>query len=291
MWMPRWWTRLVGLRRNFMLRGRAPAHYPCSESLAAGQPLEIVPHLGWANAVPDSRAEGSVTLADGTRYELGEGAVGYHDHNLGDIPFPETIRSWYWGHAHVGEWSLVFFNGIAADGERFADSYVAQGSRVIVVDCGPDSVDVKDVTATKGAVLPVLEVRYALPYGKMLTVEVMPVSVNAFVEGVYERFVVSVPGGVVGGENSTGIGMFGHFLQQGCAPEVSRFGHCSTRQPSPAAEFIDIVQRCKFHGLVITMLKSSLVRRWHHQQSSPRSASKQCVRLRIVLTETELGPQ
>jgi hypothetical protein len=154
-----------------------------------------------------------MTLADGTTYELGEGAVGYHDHNWGDIPFPETIRTWYWGHAHVGEWSLVFFNGIAADGKRFADAYVAQEGRVIVIHCGPDSVEVKDVTAIRGAALPVLEVRYPLPYGKMLAVEVTAVSVNVFVEGLYERFVTSVTGGVVDGKNSTGVGMFEHFLQ------------------------------------------------------------------------------
>lgn len=203
-----------GIKANIILKSRAPAHYPCSASLSPGEPLQILPHLGWANAVPDSQAEGTFTLVDGTRYVLGNGTIAYHDHNWGDIPFPDTIRSWYWGHAHVGEWSLVFFNGIAANGERFADAYVARAGRVVVVDCRPDSVDVKDVTAIQGGKLPILEVRYGLPDGTMLTVEVAAVSVNALVDGVYERFVTSVTGGVVGRRNSTGIGMFEHFLQQ-----------------------------------------------------------------------------
>lgn len=68
------------------------------------------------------------------------------DTTAGDVPFPETIRSWYWGHTHLGEWSLVFFNGVVADGERFADACVANAGRVIVVDCSPKSICVTEIT-------------------------------------------------------------------------------------------------------------------------------------------------
>jgi hypothetical protein len=202
-----------GIKANIVLKGRAPPHYPCSPSLSPGQRLKIVPHLGWANAVPDSVAEVTIALVDGAEYYLGNGAIGYHDHNWGDIPFPETIRSWYWGHAQRGEWSVVFFDGVAANGQKFADAYVARAGKVILIDCDPQSVNILETGTIEGG-LPILEVRINLPRGEILAVELKAESVNAFVEGVYERFLTGVSGGVVGRRNVTGVGMFEHFLEQ-----------------------------------------------------------------------------
>jgi hypothetical protein len=53
----------------------APAHYPCG-CAEAGQSLEILPTLGWANAVPD--AVGLVDLTvNGTNVKFS--GAGYHD--------------------------------------------------------------------------------------------------------------------------------------------------------------------------------------------------------------------
>ncbi len=207
---------LNGIKASVVMRGRAPPHYPCSAHLGLGQKLEIAPHLGWANGVPDSDADGTIELVDGTVHGFGEGSLGYHDHNWGDVPFPETIRSWYWGHAHVGEWSVVFFDGLAADGQDFADAYVARGGKVVLVDCGPESVEVRE-TATldlQSGGLPILDVNFDLPDGNVLALEVKAVSINALVDGVYERYVTSVTGSVDGSSNFTGVGMFEHFLHR-----------------------------------------------------------------------------
>jgi hypothetical protein len=205
-----------GVKADVVMQGRAPAHYPCSADIGrVGEKLEIVPHLGWVNAVPDSDARGIIELSDGSRYEIGggeNGAVGYHDHNWGDIPFPETIDEWYWGHARLGEWTLVFFDGTGKDGSPFADGYIAKDGEIVVVDCGESSVEVKEFRGDGG--LTRLEVRYPLPKEKMLAVDVRAVTVNAFVEGVYERYEAVVTGGIVGKRNVTGVGMFEHFLPQ-----------------------------------------------------------------------------
>jgi hypothetical protein len=52
----------------------APGHYPCGTG--AGQKLEIMPGVGWANAIPDS--QGTVNLdIGGSRLDFT--GYGYHD--------------------------------------------------------------------------------------------------------------------------------------------------------------------------------------------------------------------
>jgi len=58
----------------------APAHYPCAPASAGGggkQTLQVAPHIGWANAVPDATASVDFTI-QGTPLKI-TGGVGYHD--------------------------------------------------------------------------------------------------------------------------------------------------------------------------------------------------------------------
>lgn len=52
----------------------APAHYPCGTG--AGQNMQVMPNVGWANAVPDS--QGTVKLDIGGS-KLDFTGPGYHD--------------------------------------------------------------------------------------------------------------------------------------------------------------------------------------------------------------------
>ncbi len=117
------------------------------------------------------------------------------------------------GHAHLREWSIGFSNGVAADGEELADGYVARAGRVVLVDCRPEAVGGREVTAMHSGPIPIPEVGYDLTDGQMLAMEVKAVGLNALVEGVHERFLTSVTEGIVGRKNSTGVGMFDRFLQ------------------------------------------------------------------------------
>jgi hypothetical protein len=61
----------------------APAHYPCGPA-QAGQVMEIMPHVGWANAIPDAIASVDLTV-NGTLIKFT--GVGYHDSTLSFTPF------------------------------------------------------------------------------------------------------------------------------------------------------------------------------------------------------------
>lgn len=61
----------------------------------------------------------------------------------------------------------------------------------------------KDIAATRGGDLSILEVRYSLPNGGELAVAMTALSINAFVQSVYERYLTTAIGGIVGRKDST----------------------------------------------------------------------------------------
>jgi hypothetical protein len=53
----------------------APAHYPCGPA-KADQTMAIMPHVGWANAIPDAVAQVELDV-NGTNVKFS--GRGYHD--------------------------------------------------------------------------------------------------------------------------------------------------------------------------------------------------------------------
>ncbi|KAL4931655.1 uncharacterized protein BDV17DRAFT_288716 [Aspergillus undulatus] len=58
-----------------------PPHYPCNPNVEGLNTL-LLPHLHWANAVPDAIATVNLHI-NGTNFNIANG-VGYHDKNWGD---------------------------------------------------------------------------------------------------------------------------------------------------------------------------------------------------------------
>lgn len=87
---------------TFVLRSRAPPHYPCGPDLP-GQNMEVTPHIGWANAVPDATGDVDVVI-NGDRIAF-TGGVGYHDKVF--INMIPLFRVIYWILLHVisSSWS------------------------------------------------------------------------------------------------------------------------------------------------------------------------------------------
>lgn len=101
----------------------------------------MVPHVWWANAVPDALAVVSLTV-DGSELSFNDG-VGYHDKNWGDLPFLTAVSSWYWGHAHVGPYSLVWFDAIDSLGVEHFSGYVTEDGAVLGSSCATNAVTVR----------------------------------------------------------------------------------------------------------------------------------------------------
>lgn len=177
-----------------------------------------MPHVYWSNAVPDATATASVTFADGTDLSFTDG-VGYHDKNWGDAAFATVVASWYWGHAHLGTYSLVWFNTLDLSGNEYFSGFVAQDGEVLLSSCVEDAVtarpwganDTYPPTATSG-IMEGMEISFALADGSSLVANVTTGTiVMDYSNSVYIRALGEVTGGLVGGDALEGRAMFEQF--------------------------------------------------------------------------------
>ncbi|RAH48845.1 uncharacterized protein BO95DRAFT_355940 [Aspergillus brunneoviolaceus CBS 621.78] len=78
---------------------------PCTTSQRFDPSLRLG-SVGWVNIVPHAKATVDL-IVDGEAVKF-EG-YGYHDKNWSERPFHSLVKKWFWGHAHVGPYSLVWF--------------------------------------------------------------------------------------------------------------------------------------------------------------------------------------
>jgi hypothetical protein len=58
--------------------------------------------------------------------------AGYHDHNWGGLGLLAKTRTWYWGHATVGPYSLLWFDALAYDNTRWTFAYLVNNGNVLL---------------------------------------------------------------------------------------------------------------------------------------------------------------
>lgn len=61
--------------------------------------------LAWVVPVPYGTVTGSITDANGSREVTG---AAYHDHNWGNKVMSAFLDHWYWGRAHIGDYTVVY---------------------------------------------------------------------------------------------------------------------------------------------------------------------------------------
>jgi len=61
--------------------------------------------------------------------------IGYHDKNWGNKPWDTLMNSWYWGHARLGEYSIVWFDFVGTDGVEGVSAYVSQNGQIVAATC------------------------------------------------------------------------------------------------------------------------------------------------------------
>ncbi|KAJ5365554.1 Hydroxyneurosporene synthase [Penicillium concentricum] len=126
------------------LTSRAPYHLPCGIQAGRSQ-LEIAPHIGWVNLVPDAVGEVDMKIHGSTLKFRG---IGYHDKNWSDRPFVDSVQSWYWGHGRLGPYSIVWFSYLAMNdttNATYVSSYVAKDGELLVSACDPSLLTVRPV--------------------------------------------------------------------------------------------------------------------------------------------------
>jgi len=107
-------------------------------------------YFAWLPSVPYGLAEGTLTYDDQVHQVKGGG---YHDHNWGNIGLNEITDHWYWGRAHLGDYTLIFAEIIASKKFGYKPQPVfmlAKGSEVIIGDGVPLSMDARDFVPHSG---------------------------------------------------------------------------------------------------------------------------------------------
>ncbi|KAI0085433.1 hypothetical protein BDY19DRAFT_896686 [Irpex rosettiformis] len=204
-----------GITGNVTMLSTAPAHFPCvPASMGAGQSLKLGDTLGWFNAIPDSIAYVNLDMNDTSVQFAGHG---YHDQNWGSVPVSNTTRFWYWGHANVGPYSIVWFDYMGLDGKEGSSGYIAHNGQIMSLTCG--SMQVRPTG--ESVIFPPTLANHS-PRGFSISIDVEPqgkfrmnVQNTRVVSDVYPsgmRWMGRVQGGFVGQQQYTGNALYEQFV-------------------------------------------------------------------------------
>ncbi|RME88277.1 MAG: hypothetical protein D6770_07385 [Anaerolineae bacterium] len=94
-------------------------------------------YFAWLPAIPYGHVTGQVTYGGKQHAVRG---TGYHDHNWGNVALGAVMDHWYWGRAHLGEYTVIFVEQVAARAYGFARIPVfmlAKGERILTGDGNP----------------------------------------------------------------------------------------------------------------------------------------------------------
>ncbi|RAL11862.1 uncharacterized protein BO97DRAFT_443570 [Aspergillus homomorphus CBS 101889] len=174
----------------------------CSTTSRFDPSLRLGP-IGWANIVPHAKASVDLVV-DGE--VLGFEGYGYHDKNWSERPFHTQIRKWFWGHAHVGPYSVVWFQATPQNGTvPFGSASILKDGVPVLGGCEAGIVSVQ---------------RLGSPASPGFGVEVVMRGVRLVVSGTREvagdgvrffRWAGLVQGVILGDDVGGGVALFEEF--------------------------------------------------------------------------------
>lgn len=91
-------------------------------------------YFAWLPAIPYGTVEGTLSYDGQTLPVKG---TGYHDHNWGNVGLNEVMDHWYWGRAHLGDYTLIYVEQIAAKAYGYLHMPVfmlAKGDQILTGD-------------------------------------------------------------------------------------------------------------------------------------------------------------
>lgn len=107
-------------------------------------------YFAWLPSIPYGAVEGRM-IYDGKMHVV-KGSC-YHDHNWGNVGLNQVLASWYWGRAHVGDYTLIFAEMQATkqyDHQAIPIFMLARGSQILVGEGEPLQVVEGDFIADPG---------------------------------------------------------------------------------------------------------------------------------------------
>ncbi|RPH61578.1 MAG: hypothetical protein EHM81_03980, partial [Chloroflexi bacterium] len=107
-------------------------------------------YFAWLPSIPYGTVTGTLTYDGQTHTVKG---TGYHDHNWGNIGLNEVMDHWYWGRAHIGDYTLIYVEQIGAQAygyTRMPVFLLAKGDQILTGDGAPLTMQANDFVAYSG---------------------------------------------------------------------------------------------------------------------------------------------
>ena len=140
-------TEADGIRADLVFTALVPAWRPGAGKSFFG---DLDHYFAWLPSIPYGHVQGSLTY-DGQTYKV-EGS-GYHDHNWGNIGLDQVMDHWYWGRAHLGDYTLIYVEQIGAQAygcTRMPVFMLAKGNQILTGDGMALSLQTADFSPTPG---------------------------------------------------------------------------------------------------------------------------------------------
>src|SRR5574341_69405 len=96
------------LAADLSFRGLVPPWRPGGGKAYFG---DLEHYFAWLPSIPYGTVEGTLTYNGQTHIVKG---TGYHDHNWGNVGLNVVMDHWYWGRAHLGDYTLIFVEQVAS---------------------------------------------------------------------------------------------------------------------------------------------------------------------------------
>lgn len=107
-------------------------------------------YFAWLPSIPYGTVEGTLTY-DGQTHKVK--GTGYHDHNWGNVGLNEVMDHWYWGRAHVGDYTLIYVEQIASKTfghTRMPVFMLAKDNEILLGDSEPLTMQAHDFVKHEG---------------------------------------------------------------------------------------------------------------------------------------------
>ncbi len=133
------------LSAHLNLSGLVPAWRPGSGKIYFGE--DRTHYFAWLSAIPHGEVEGHLTYDGKLRPVKG---FCYHDHNWGNVSLNEVLTQWYWGRAHLGDYTLIFAEMVAAPpygSQKIPVFMLAKGAQILTGNGLPLCLNEKDFIA------------------------------------------------------------------------------------------------------------------------------------------------